>query len=92
MANLKMGVTSKQSTPNFPKSEHFLPPDRFSEKLSCFVFFKYLFWDFVLLPYYRQKLVFHDLKEFVNLRRQMSHFWSKVKKFDLVLNKLSKTF
>ena len=27
-ANLKTGVTRKQSTPNFPKNEHFLPPDK----------------------------------------------------------------
>ena len=26
-ANLKTGVTRKQSTPNFPKNEHFLPLD-----------------------------------------------------------------
>ena len=26
-ANLKMCVSRKQSTPNFPKNEHFLPPD-----------------------------------------------------------------
>ena len=25
--NLKVAVTRKQSTPNFPKNEHFLPPD-----------------------------------------------------------------
>ena len=25
--NLKTGVSRKQSTPNFPKKEHFLPPD-----------------------------------------------------------------
>ena len=25
--NLKTGVARKQSTPNFPKNEHFLPPD-----------------------------------------------------------------
>ena len=25
MANLKTGVSRKQSTPNFPKNEHFLP-------------------------------------------------------------------
>ena len=52
VANLKAGFTRKQSTPNFPKNEHFLPPDtnsyvcvswvrnvRFSENLVCFVFF-----------------------------------------------------
>ena len=26
MANLKRGVSKKQSTQNFPKNEHFLPP------------------------------------------------------------------
>ena len=26
-ANLKTGVSRKKSTPNFPKDEHFLPPD-----------------------------------------------------------------
>ena len=26
-ANLKTGVSRKQSTPRFPKNEHFLPPD-----------------------------------------------------------------
>ena len=41
------GSSKKQSTPNFPKNEHFLPPTyayqgvrnvRFSENLACFVF------------------------------------------------------
>ena len=27
MANLKTGVSGKQNTPNFPKNQHFLPPD-----------------------------------------------------------------
>ena len=49
--NLKTGVTRKQSAPNFPKNEHFLPPIRtlttvyqgvrnvpFSENLAGFVF------------------------------------------------------
>ena len=26
-ANLKTGVSRKKSTPNFPKKQHFLPPD-----------------------------------------------------------------
>ena len=43
----------QESTPNFPKNEHFLPPDthyqevsnvRFSENLTCFVFLKHP-WD-----------------------------------------------
>ena len=49
--NLKMGVSRKQSTPNFLKNEHFLPPDThtynvcFSKNLACFVFLKHPFWD-----------------------------------------------
>ena len=27
MANLKMGVSKKQSTPNFLNNKHFVPPD-----------------------------------------------------------------
>ena len=58
MANLKMGLSRKQSTSNFAKSECFLPPDthtymcvsgarnvRFSENLACFVFLKHPFRD-----------------------------------------------
>ena len=49
------GCFKRQSTPNFPKNEHFLPPDthtcayqgvrnvRFSENLACFVFLKHPF-------------------------------------------------
>ena len=35
MAYLKAGVTRKQSTPNFSKNEHFLPPDSHTENVSC---------------------------------------------------------
>ena len=34
--NLKTGVTGKQSTPNFPKKEHFLSPDTY----TCETFYK----------------------------------------------------
>ena len=58
--NLKTGVSRKRSRPNFPKNQHFLPPDThtyvrayqwvrnfgFSENLACFVFLKHPFWDF----------------------------------------------
>ena len=42
-AKLQMGVSRKQSPPNFLKNEHFLPPDtvRFSENLTCFVSLKH---------------------------------------------------
>ena len=50
------GCSGKQSTPNFPKNEHFLPLDthvrfrglrnvRSSENLACFVFLKHPFWN-----------------------------------------------
>ena len=41
-ANLKTEVTRKQSTPNFPKNKHFLPPDT------------YTVLRFALLSYYRR--------------------------------------
>ena len=41
--NLKTGVTRKGSTPKFPKNEHFLPPDTYTDDLR-----------FALLPYHRQ--------------------------------------
>ena len=56
-SNVKTGVTRKQSTPNFPKNEHFLPSVThtyvclsigkkfFWENLVCFVFLKHSFWD-----------------------------------------------
>ena len=54
-ANIKAEVTRKQNTLNFPKKEHFVPPDtqtyqglrngRFLENLACFVFFLLPFWD-----------------------------------------------
>ena len=55
-ANLRTGVSRKQSTPNFPKNEHFLPLIRtrtcayqgvrnvsFLENLACFNFLKHPF-------------------------------------------------
>ena len=46
-ANLKSGVTRKQSTPKSPKKEHFLGVRnvRFSENMWCFVFLLFPFWD-----------------------------------------------
>ena len=57
-ANPETSVSRKQSTPNFPKNDYFLPTDstptcayqgvrkiRFSENLACFVFLKHPFWD-----------------------------------------------
>ena len=51
-ANLKTGVSRKQSTTNVPKNKHFLPPDTqgvrnvsFMENLTFFVFLKHPFLD-----------------------------------------------
>ena len=57
-ANLETSVSRKESTPNFPKNDYFLPTDstptcayqgvrkiRFLENLAWFVFLKHPFWD-----------------------------------------------
>ena len=59
-----MDVTRKQSTPNFPKKESFLPPDThtyvlrtrwsFLGKFGMLYFLVTLVLRFALLPYYRQ--------------------------------------
>ena len=64
MANLKMGVKRKLSTPNFPGNEHFLPPDThtcvcvsggkkcsFFEKFDVLCFFATAVLRLALLPY-----------------------------------------
>ena len=65
-ANLKTVVSRKQSTPNFPKNEHFLPPDThtyvcvsggkkcsFFGKFGVLCFLETPVLRFVLLSYYR---------------------------------------
>ena len=62
-----MGVSRKQSTPNFPKNEHFLPPDThtyvcvtgakkclFFGKFGELCFLKTPIMRFAFLPYYRR--------------------------------------
>ena len=64
--NLKTCISTKQSTPNFPKNEHILPPDTHtyvcvSRGKKCSIFGKFgvlcfletRFLRFVYLPYYR---------------------------------------
>ena len=68
--NLKTGVSRKQSTPNFPKNEHFLPPDThtyvcvsggkkcsFFGKFGVLCFLETLALRFALLPYYQRYYV-----------------------------------
>ena len=59
LENLKTGISTKQSTPKFPKNKHFLPPAYqevrnvcFLEILVCFALLKPRFEirPFVLLP------------------------------------------
>ena len=57
MANLKTGVSRKQSTPNFPKNEHFLPPYKkcsFFGKFGVLCFLQTAVLRFAILPYYRR--------------------------------------
>ena len=58
MPNLKTGVSRKQSMPNFPKNEHFLPPDTHTHmyvsggtKLGVLCFLETPVFRFALLPY-----------------------------------------
>ena len=46
-----MGVTRKQSTPNFPKNEHFLPPDTHTNVYEMFVFLKFGALCFFVTPF-----------------------------------------
>ena len=67
MANLKTGVSRKQSTPKFLKNKHFLPPDKHMhvcvsggkkcllfENFSVLCFLKTPVLRFALLPYSRR--------------------------------------
>ena len=79
-----MGVTRKQSTPNFPINEHFLPPDTHTftwgggKKCSFFRIFGLLFLvtpvaRFALLPYCR-RYVLHlvsMLGQFSKINREL---------------------
>ena len=61
-ANLKTGVSRKQSTPNFPKNEYFLPPDThtwgkkcsFLGKCSVLCFLETPVLRLALLPYFQR--------------------------------------
>ena len=67
--NLKKGVSRKQSTPNFPKNKHFLPPDThtylcvsggkkcsFFGKFDVLCLLKTPVLRFALLLYYRRSI------------------------------------
>ena len=56
MASLTTGVSGKQSTPNFPKYEHLLPPDmhtRVSVGKKCLFFGKFGVLCFLEIPVLR---------------------------------------
>ena len=64
MANLKTGVSRKQSTPNFPKNEHFLPLDTHtyvcvSGGKKCSFFGKFGALCFLETPVLRFALLLH---------------------------------
>ena len=62
------GFSRKQSMPNFPKNEHFLPPHmytcvyqgvrnvHFSEYLECFILLKHPFWYLPFCPITNNKV------------------------------------
>ena len=70
------GVSRKQSTPNFPKNEHFLSPDTHtymcvSGSKKCLFFGKFGMLCFLetpalrltLLPYYQRSVVFSEIRK-----------------------------
>ena len=80
-----MVVTRKQSTPNFPKNEHFLPPDTHtcvSGGKKCLVFGKFAILSFLVTPVLRFALfpycrrVVHVTNErFVHVQFRTYVYW-----------------
>ena len=64
-----MGVSRKQSAPNFPKNEHFqgVRNARFLENLAWFVFLKYLFWD-LLFCLITDVFIFYSPRKHLNTK------------------------
>ena len=83
--NLKTGVAKKQSTPNFPKNEHFLPSDTYTGKKCsffgkfgelCFLVTSVL--RFALLPHYRRIVQYMDcMRRFIqeNSDQEKNQHW-----------------
>ena len=82
-SNLKTGVPRKQSTPNFPKNEHFLPSDMhahvcvsegkkcsFFGKCDVLCFLETHFLRLALLPYYRRST--HTHERFFSVNQSLS--------------------
>ena len=83
--NLKTGVSRKQSTPNFPKNEHFLPHDKhtyvcisggkkcsFFEKFGVLCFLEAPVLRSAHFPYYRlvtNRLIQHHSFKIFNLKQ-----------------------
>ena len=88
-----MGVSRKQSTPNFSKNEHFLAPDKSGDK-KCLFFRKFGVLCFLetpvlrlaLLPYYRrfvspklcQNSFYRKLKTSQSVDAKHFFNWSKI--------------
>ena len=93
--NLKTSVSRKQSTPNFPKIEHFLPPDTHTyvyvsggKKCSFFGKFGVLYFletpvfRFALLPYYRRNHKHQNIFFKISIESWQKKLWrSKFKTF-----------
>ena len=90
-SNLKTGVSRKQSTTNFPKNKHFLPPDThtyvcvsggnkcsFFGKFRVLCFLKTPISRFALLPYYQRIVTFLVTKEVSTF---LSHYNKLVRLF-----------
>ena len=85
-----MDVSTKQSTPNFPKNEHFLPPDKhtyvrkkcFFGKFGVLCFLETFVLRFDLLPYYQRYLMWIYFLEVKNIAFRQDLF-SQIDLFEM---------
>ena len=77
--NLKTGVSRKQSTPNFPKNKHFLPPDThtyvcISRGKKCLFFGKFDMLCFLETPLLRIALLLYYRRYYLQTSRNLVFF------------------
>ena len=87
--NLKTGVSRKQSTPNFPKSKHFLPPDThtyvcISGGKKCLFFGKFGMLCFLETPVLRIALVLYYRRYYLQTSRNLVFFMFEDSQKDII--------
>ena len=87
--NLKTGVSRKQSTPNFPKSKHFLPPDThtyvcISGGKKCLFFGKFGMLCFLETPVLRIALLLYYRRYYLQTSRNLVFFMFEDSQKDII--------